>query len=155
MRRCPRGARRWLLTCALATTLAASARDTDPPQDAVRYRQGIMNALAWNMAPLAYMVNGQHRFDDQRFTVLAARTAVLATMALEGFTQDTAGVPSLTSPKVWQHLDDFGVRMKQLETTSSAMAQAAQRGDEMQMRVLFGDTLKICKACHDEYQRSP
>ena len=65
-----------LLAAGALVTLPADAADL--PQDAVRYRQGIMTALAWNMAPLAYMVKGEHAFDDARFTVLAARTAVLA-----------------------------------------------------------------------------
>lgn len=124
----------------------------EPPEDAVRFRQGIMNAMAWNVAPLAYMVKGDHPFDDSRFAVLAARTAVLATMALEGFTADTAQARSLASPAIWQHPDDFSARMHELETTSAALAKAAQRGDQAQMRVLFGDTVRLCKACHDVYQ---
>ncbi len=139
----------------MLTACAPSARAADSPEDAVRYRQGIMNAMAWNVAPLAYMVSGRHRFDDARFTVLAARTAVLATMALEGFTRDSAAARSLTSDKVWQNFDDFSQRMHALETASSALAKAAQRGDQAQMRVLFDDTLKICNACHDQYQRAP
>jgi cytochrome c556 len=143
------------MALAALSTCAPAARAADSPEDAVRFRQGIMNAMAWNVAPLAYMVTGRQRFDDARFTVLAARTAVLATMALEGFTPDSAAARSLTSAKVWQQFDDFSQRMQALESTSSALAKAAQRGDQAQMRVLFDDTLKICKACHDEYQRTP
>ena len=140
---------RMLLAAGALVALPADAADL--PQDAVRYRQGIMTALAWNLAPLAYMVKGDHAFDDARFTVLAARIAVLSTMALEGFSSDTAAEPSHSSAAVWQQQDDFKQRMHTLETTSAALAKAAQRGDQAQMRVLFADTVIVCKACHDQY----
>lgn len=135
-----------------AVLSAAAACAAEKPQDAVAYRQGIMTALAWNIGPIGLMVKGDLPFDDARFAFLAARAAVLAPMALEGFTPATAAVKSRVKAALWQHQDDFKKRMQDLQTASAELAKVAANGDQAQMRVLFGDTVKLCKGCHDEYQ---
>lgn len=138
---------------ALCTVLSAGAVSAaDKPEHAVAYRQGIMVALAWNIGPIGLMVKGDVPFDDARFAFLAARAAALAPMALEGFTPATAAVKSHVKAALWQHQDDFKKRMQDLQTATTELAKVAAAGDQAQMRLLFSDTVKICKACHDEYQ---
>lgn len=135
----------WLLN-------SASAAAADKPEYAVMYRQGIMNALAWNIGPLGKMLKGELDFDAARFSFLAQRAALLAPMALEGFTPDTAEVKSRVNPALWQHRDDFKDRMQALQAVSAELAKAAKIGDEANIRVVFSDTVKMCKSCHDQYQ---
>lgn len=136
----------------LLTLSVERASAADKPEYAVAYRQGIMTALAWNIGPIGKMVKGDLPFDDARFAFLAARAATLAPMALEGFMPDTAKVKSHVKEKLWQHADDFKKRMQDLTDATSELSKAAARGDQAQMRVLFSDTVKLCKGCHDEYQ---
>lgn len=135
-----------------AISLPVAAHTPDKPEYAVAYRQGIMNGMAWNIGPIGRMVKGDMEFDAQRFAFLAGRAALLAPMALEGFTPDTKAVKSEAKPDIYDNLDDFRQRMKDLETASAELAKVAQGGDEASMRVTFGDTVKICKGCHDKYQ---
>ena len=135
--------------CVLASTWATAA---DKPEYAVEYRQGVMNALAWNVGPMGKMVKGEIDFDSTRFAFLADRLAVLVPMALEGFTPATAAVKSHAKAELWQHQDDFKKRIEQLQGASAELAKVAKTGDEAKMRVTFGDTVKMCKGCHDEYQ---
>lgn len=136
--------------CAVLSAGAAGA--ADKPEHAVAYRQGIMVAMAWNIGPIGLMVKGDLPFDDARFAFLAARAAALAPMALEGFTPATAAVKSRVKAALWQHQDDFRKRMQELQTASAELAKVAANGDQAQMRLRFSDTVKLCKACHDEYQ---
>jgi cytochrome c556 len=142
-----------LLAAALAALLGSAVScAAEKPENIVAYRQGIMVAMAWNIGPQGKMIKGDIALDDARFAFLAARAASLAPMALEGFTPDTAQVKSHVKPELWQHQDDFKKRMGELETATAELAKVAARGDHQQMRLLFGDTVKICKGCHDEYQ---
>lgn len=135
--------------CLLGSAWATAA---DKPKHAVKYRQGIMNALAWNVGPLGKMVKGDIDFDATRFAFLAERVAVLVPMALEGFTPATAAVKSHAKAELWQHQDDFKRRLEELQTATAELAKIAKTGDEATIRVHFGDTVKMCKSCHDEYQ---
>lgn len=141
---------RLVLLAAACLPLAGHA--ADKPEYAVKYRQGIMNGMAWNIGPIGKMVKGDMEFDAKRFAFLAGRAALLAPMALEGFTPDTKAVKSEAKPDIYDNLDDFKQRMKDLATASAELAKVAQAGDEARMRVTFGDTVKICKGCHDKYQ---
>ncbi|MGE0858800.1 MAG: cytochrome c [Gammaproteobacteria bacterium] len=146
----PRPVRFALGLTALLLPLVTQA--ADKPEYAVAYRQGIMNGLAWNIGPLGKMVKGDMEFDAKRFAFLAERAAVLAPMALEAFTADTTAVKSHAKPEIYKNLDDFKKRMQDLQTGTAELAKVAKSGDEAKMRVTFGDTVKICKGCHDEYQ---
>ena len=137
---------------AMLGLLCSSASAADKPEYAVAYRQGIMTAMAWNIGPLGKMIKGDLEFDAARFAFLAQRAALLAPMALEGFTPNTAAVKSHAKAELWQHQDDFKQRLEDLQTATAELAKIATAGDETRMRLLFGDTVKICKSCHDEYQ---
>lgn len=136
-----------LLACGIGAALAASK-----PEDAVAYRQGILRALGWNVGEMGGMVKGDVAFDAKRFAFLAERTAVLAPMALEGFTPDTRDARSHAKPALWDALEDFGKRMGELRTATAALAEAGRAGDEGRMKQAFGETVQVCKGCHDEYR---
>jgi cytochrome c556 len=136
-----------LLTCAVGVAVAGPK-----PEEAVAYRQGILRALGWNVGEMGAMVKGDSAFDAQRFAFLAGRTAALAPMALEGFTADTRDAKSHAKPALWDNLDDLKSRMGELEKSTAALAAAGRSGDEGRMKQAFGETVQICKGCHDEYR---
>lgn len=133
---------------ALATGLVAAPK----PEDAVKYRQGVLFAMGWNVGTMGAMVKGDVPFDAERFAFLAGRAAQLSPMVLEGFTPDSKGAKSHALPKLWDNMDDFKQRWKELNAATQALATAAQGGDEAAMKQQFGETVKICKNCHDEYR---
>lgn len=139
---------------AVALLAVAPAALADPkPEDAVHYRQGIMMAMAWNLGPMGAMVKGDIAFDAGQFAFNAGRLAVLAPMALEGFPPSSAGAKSEAKPELWENLDDFKQRMQDLEKATAKLAEVAKSGDEGAMKAEFGAAAKVCKGCHDEYQK--
>ena len=142
------------LIVTIALVAASAATHADPkPEDAVEYRQGMMMGIGWNIGPLGAMVKGKIPFDKDKFAFFAGRAAALAPMAVEGFTPNTADTESEAKPELWQHLDDFKKRIKDLEEQTAKLASVAKGGDEAAMKQQFGDTVKVCKGCHDEYQK--
>ena len=143
-----------LITAAAAVVGAGTPAAADPkPDDAVEYRQGMMRGIGWNVSPMGAMVKGKIPFDRDKFAFFAGRAALLAPMALEGFTPNTADTQSEAKPELWRHLDDFKKRIKDLEEATAKLASVAKGGDEAAMKQQFGDTVKVCKGCHDEYQK--
>lgn len=138
--------------CALIAGGIGSAVAAPKPEDAVAYRQGILRAMGWNVGPMGAMVKGDVPFDAQRFAFLAGRTAALAPMALEGFTPDTRDAKSHARAELWENLDDFKERMGKLREATTALATVAQGGDEASIKQQFGETVQVCKGCHDEYR---
>lgn len=134
--------------CALSALVVAQVK----PEDAVEYRRGILHAMGWNVGPMGAMVQGKIPFDKQRFAFLAERTAVLAPMPWEGFTPDTKGEKSDAKPALWENMDDFRKRAKDIQASTAKLAEVAAGGDEDAMKQQFGETVKVCKGCHDEYR---
>ncbi|MGE0483137.1 MAG: cytochrome c [Gammaproteobacteria bacterium] len=130
-----------------------AAHGSGKPEDAVHYRQGIMMGMAWNVGPMGAMVKGDMDFDAGKFAFLAGRLAVLAPMSEEAFTADTAAAKSEAKPELWDNLDDFKQRMEALRKEAAKLADVTKGGDEGAMKAAFGDTVKVCKGCHDEYQK--
>ena len=63
-----------------AATLATT------PEEAIKYRQGILTAQKWNMSTMGEMVKGLKPYDKEDFAKRAANLALLSKMLLEGFT---------------------------------------------------------------------
>jgi cytochrome c556 len=143
-----------LSVAAMAIFVVAPTALADPkPEDAVHYREGIMMAMAWNFGPMGAMVKGDIAFDAGQFAFHAGRLAVLAPMALEGFPPSSASAKSEAKPALWENLDDFKKRMQDLENATMKLAEVAKGGDEAAMKAEFGTAAKVCKGCHDEYQK--
>lgn len=140
------------VTIVAGTTLATGLVAAPKPEDAVHYRQGILFAMGWNVGEMGAMVKGDVPFDAGRFAFLAERTAQLSPMVREGFTPDSRNAKSHALPALWDNLDDFDSRMKKLNEATQALAAAAKGGDEGAMKQQFGETVQVCKGCHDEYR---
>lgn len=137
---------------ALGITLTAGLSAAPKPEHAVEYRQGILFALGWNVGAMGAMVKGEVPFDAKQFAFLAERVAALSPMALEGFTPDTKDTKSHARAELWDNLDDFKQRMGKLDEATKALAATAKGGDEGAIKQQFGETVQVCKGCHDEYR---
>ena len=56
------------------------------PEDAIKYRQGVMAAQGWNFGAMGAMVKGEKPYDKAEFARRAENLAALSKMSLEGFT---------------------------------------------------------------------
>jgi cytochrome c556 len=121
-------------------------------EDAVTYRQGIFQALKWNIGPLAAMAKGEVEFDAEAAKMRAGRIAVLSTMIVEGFPEGSDMAADTDALLViWENPDDYAQKAQDLNDAAAQLAEA-DLGGAGDLGPLVGQIGQACKACHDEYR---
>ncbi len=136
--------------CALGIT-AVQAGD-DGAEDALEYRQGVFNAIAWSFGPMAGMVKNQMPYDAALFTKHAERVAFLAHLPLEGFIPDSRVGDTTAKPEVWENSADFEQQMQAMIDEAEKLYEVSKAGDLDAIRPQFGAVGQSCKGCHDDYR---
>ncbi len=146
----------FLISAAVAATFALGATAQIKPDDAIEYRQGVYEVIGWNFKPMAAMVKGEVPYDKEAFAKRAANVAVMAPMALEGFTPGSnKGDKQKTQAKaaIWEKMDDFKAKMTKFTDESAKLAAISKTGTFDEIKKQFGATGAACKACHDDYKQ--
>lgn len=144
----------WVLVAVLAAGVPswATAQGMD---DAIRYRQGIFEALKWNFRDMGVMIQGRKPFDKARFAKEAERVAALAKMPWEGFVKGSSkgeDVPTRARPEIWYDHDKFNTMMQALIDRSAELAVAAKTEDKDGLHHYYGRVAEACKSCHDDFR---
>jgi len=122
-------------------------------EEAIKYRKGIMTAIAWNFAPIGAMIKGERPFDKEMVMRNAARLEALSKMPLEGFVPGSeSGGDTKVKPEAFLEMDKFRMGMEKLQTETAKFAQVSKSGDLAMIKPQFGEVAKTCKACHDNYR---
>ncbi len=132
---------------------AVSADDADP-NDVIKYRQGIMEVVGGHTGAFFAILQGKVPHQDA-LAYHAQALADAATHALAAFEQNTAGQGSeehTAKDEIWSEWEDFAKKMKDFETASAALAEAAASGDMAQIGPAAGPLGGSCKACHDDFR---
>jgi cytochrome c556 len=153
----PALARRLALPALLACGVLAGAVHAQPQptkgEQALKYRKGVYQAIAWNFGPMGAMAQGKAPFDATEFALRASRVAALTPMLSESYSPETQGIAgSKLKPAMWRNRADFDAKMKTLVDRSAALAIVAKGGDEARSRDAFFDVANACKACHEKYR---
>lgn len=125
------------------------------PEDALKYRKGVLTGLAWHFGPVVAMAKGEAPFDQKQLSERAAALAALSNMLGEGFIQGTAQGEiegSRTLPAAFTDNADFQKKLEALKTATAALASASgslSQGDLGKHVAAIGGS---CKACHDTYR---
>jgi cytochrome c556 len=122
-------------------------------EEAVEYRQGIMNIYAYNLTSMRDMVKGKTQFDGAAFTRHAQDLAAAAGLdLLAGFPEDSVNDESDASDAIWLDWDKFQKNFQALQEQSAKLAEAANKGDGAAVKEQLGVTAKSCKGCHDDFK---
>jgi cytochrome c556 len=138
------------------SVLAGAAVAADrKPEDALKYRKGVLTGIAWHFGPVVAMAKGEVAFDQAQLSERAAAMAALSSMLGEGFIQGTAQGQiegSRTLPVAFTDSADFQKKLEALQTATAALASASgslAQGDLGKHVAAIGGS---CKACHDTYR---
>jgi cytochrome c556 len=124
------------------------------PDDAVEYRQGVMNVFFWNLDHMGSMVKGETPFDAAAFKGYAADLATASALrVMQGFPEDSLNDESDAKDEIWLNWDDFQTKYKTLHEAAAKLSETAAGGDEAAMRAQYKETAGACKACHKEYKK--
>ena len=139
-----------IATLSLSFSAAALAAK---PEDAIKYRQGVMAAQGWNLNAMGAMVKGEKPYDKAEFLKRAENLAALNKMVLEGFTVEGADKgDSKTKPDVWTSMEKFKGGVDKVNAESAKLVQVAQSGDLAAIKTQFGEVGKVCKNCHENFR---
>ena len=141
-------------TVLLVTLLLGAAcvnADSMKPEDSVEYRQSAFRLMGFQLNVLNPMHRSQAYSEDE-FAYRSDMLSRLATLALEGFTEESKSIDSRTSVRVWDNREDFDQRMQDFIEVTANMAEASKAGNDRETRDLFRQTLQSCRSCHDQYR---
>jgi cytochrome c556 len=148
-----RKAMMWVSGAVLATVSLGVLADGPKPEDAIKYRRGVMAAQGWNMNAMGAMVKGAKPFDKAVFEQHAQNLAALSKMGVEGFMVPGSDKgETKAKPELFTEMDKFKGGMQKLGMESTKLAQVAASGDMGAIKAQFGETGKVCKGCHDNFR---
>lgn len=130
-----------------ASTLAATA------EEAIKFRQGIFTAQQWNMQIMNRMVKGDMPYDKAEFSKRAQNLAELSNMFYEGFLiKDSDIGDTKAKSEIWTSMEKFKAGSDKLVSEAAKLVLVAQGSDIKAIKTQFGDTQKVCGACHDNFR---
>jgi cytochrome c556 len=141
-------------TTLVALSLAVGAAQASKLDDAVYYREGVMNVFSWNAGQMAAMVKGEVPFDRTAFQGFAADLASAAALnILPGFPEGSTSDDSDARDEIWLNWSDFESKLQKLRTESAKLVKVAEDGDEAAIKAQLDATRRTCKSCHDDYKQ--
>jgi len=141
-----------LIGLALLASVPAHAQFRKP-EDAVKYRQGVMYALTVHHdSRIGRMAMGRIPFDAKVAQESADFVAVLARMPWFAFTPDTDGVGRTDAkPAIWTEQAKFKELADKSQAEALKLQAAARTGDLDQIRAAYRSSAAACKSCHDAF----
>jgi len=147
-----------VITCiaALTAVLSGSAGAQGQPNRAeqyLKYRKGVYQVIAWNIAPLSAMAQDKQPFDATVFADRAERVSLMTPMLAESYAPESRHAEgSKLKPEMWSNRADFDEKLRTLVARSETLAKTADGGDAAASKAAFFDMAQACKACHDKYR---
>lgn len=139
-----------MLLC-LLTGLSATAY-ADASENMIKYRKGVMKAIAGHMGASSMIVTGKVKFNKNlklHADALAALTKDMVAMFPEGsdFGETNA------KDAVWEQPEKFKKAAKESEDAAAAFAKVVDSGDKGKSIAAFKELGKTCKACHKPFRQ--
>jgi cytochrome c556 len=137
----------------LAAVLALPAQaQFRKPEDAIRYRQGVMNTMGNHFyARLGAMANGRIPFDPHLAVENAEVTVMLSKLPWIAFPVGSDGSPAKTKPSVWTEQDKFKELSEKMQAEMAKLLATAKTGNLDNYKLAYRATANTCKSCHDNF----
>jgi len=120
---------------------------------AFHYRQHLMETIAYKVAQIRGMEQGEIPVDAAAFTKHAGDVAALAGMIVEGFIPNSAVEGSAALPEVWTNRADFQQKAADLQGAAQALADAASQNGFEAAKGMVQAVSQGCGGCHRPYRR--
>jgi cytochrome c556 len=145
---------RWVAGCALAAVVAAGAAGQGVrPDRAIKYRQGVMTAINWNLGVLAAMAKGDRPYDKDVALKSATFVEALSHMPWDGFVAGSdKGAPTKALPEVWKEPAKFKQHEDALMNVTPKLVIAAKTGELAALKAAVGEVGRACNDCHDDFR---
>jgi cytochrome c556 len=140
------------LTAVLSGSAGAQGQAI-PAEKYLKYRKGVYQVIAWNIAPLSAMAQDKQPYDATVFADRAERVSLMTPMLAESYAPESRHADgSKLKPEMWSNREDFDEKLRTLVARSETLAKTAAGGDAAASKTAFFDMAQACKACHDKYR---
>jgi cytochrome c556 len=127
--------------------------DDTPEGQAFQYRQSVMRGIAYKVAAVRAMAQGEIPVDEAKFRKDTSDVAALAGMLPEGFIPNSAVAGSAALPDIWTNMADFQQKAADLQNAAQALATAASSQGFEASKGMVQAVGSSCGACHRPYRR--
>lgn len=142
--------RRIIITTA-ALVLAASIAGAATPEDAVKYRQAVMETMSGHVAGLSLIFSG--KVEHQEYLLSHAEAlAAGAEQVAKIFPAGSGTDKSHALPLVWQEPDKFQKAAETVKLATAKLRDAVRSGDKAAIGGAMKPVFDACKGCHDRYR---
>ncbi|MBI3524472.1 MAG: cytochrome c [Betaproteobacteria bacterium] len=142
-----------IFAAALTLMVAAGAKAQVKPEDAIDYRQSVMNVVGHAFGPMISMVQGKIPYNKD---VVVKNSNVIDTiidLPWASFAPGTEkGAPTKASLKIWSESEKFKELADKAQQAAVNLGKAVKGGDEKTIKTTLGDLGKSCKSCHDDFK---
>ncbi|OAN50221.1 hypothetical protein A6A04_02115 [Paramagnetospirillum marisnigri] len=141
------------LAAAVAVAALPASAQQAKPEDLLKLRQGLMQAVKSQWVPIAAFSQGKADLPANA-AEMAANLSLLAKLAPIGWAKGTESLPnSATKPEAFgAKAGQFADGWKALETEAAKLADAAKVGPDA-VKAQAANVGKLCKGCHEELKK--
>lgn len=123
------------------------------PEDAIKYRQSVMNIIGYHMGQMGAVVMGKKPYEKQEFSHHTTIEEMLSTLPWEAFmTAGTDKGKTAFKSSAFSEKDKFMAKAKTFETETQKLVKAAAGDDFNAIKAQYGEVGKSCKSCHEDYR---
>ncbi|SCC93901.1 Cytochrome c [Thiomonas sp. X19] len=143
---------RSIVVASLLASAGAAHAEFAKPAQAVHYRKSVFYVMGHHTAILGAMLEGRIPFNAQRALSEAQIIEFMSHLPWRAFGPGTDVRGTDAKSSIWHERQRFQVDAQDLEQLTPKLTAAAQTGQLNPMRVVFGQTVKTCKSCHDSFR---
>lgn len=145
--------RRSIIAGLLLTAVAAGAVHAaeGKPEDLLKARQGMLQAVKLQFLPLVAVAKGDAKLSDDT-AERAANLAALAKVLPTTFAKGTENLPHSDAKAEAFTRPEFGQGFQHLAEEAAKIEAAAKANDLDGVKAAVASTQKVCKSCHEVFK---
>jgi cytochrome c556 len=147
-----RATRKLVFTGMMLAALAPLAVSAAEPEDVIKYRKNMMQAIGGHTSAAAAIVQG--KVDYKAHLAEHARALQVLTKDIPAlFPKDSDFGDTEAKDEVWSKRADFEKAAKTAKTRVAAFAKAVQGGNPQAISASLKDMGEGCKGCHKDFRK--
>jgi cytochrome c556 len=143
--------RRLTTTVSAALLVAAGAAAAATPQDAIKYRQAVMNTMSGHVAAISLIFSG--KVEHQEYLLAHAEALAAGGEQLGKLFPAGSGAGDTDAlPAIWSDAAAFQKAVEAGRTATAALRDAVKSGDKAAIGRSLKPVFDSCKGCHDKFR---
>ena len=134
-----------------ALLLGAPCVHAEEPENYIKYRQAMMQAIGGHSGAASQIVRGKVAPDGD-LAIHANALAELSASLTRLFPPGSDFGETRAKIEIWDNWEQFEKAADQAKTTTAAFAAAVALGDADRIGATFKDVGEACKGCHKEFR---